>query len=41
MRYEGGDHIIIIGKVKRFDTGEGNPLIFYRGDLGYTLLSNG
>jgi 3-hydroxy-9,10-secoandrosta-1,3,5(10)-triene-9,17-dione monooxygenase reductase component len=40
VHHEGGDHIIIVGEVKRFDTCEGNPLIFYRGDLGYTLLSN-
>ena len=40
VHYEGGDHIIIVGEVKRFDTVDANPLIFYQGDLEYTLLSN-
>ena len=31
-RYDGGDHVIIVGRVLRFDDRELEPLIFYRGD---------
>ena len=31
-RYEGGDHVIIVGRVLRFEDRELEPLIFYRGD---------
>ena len=31
--YEGGDHIIIIGKVQQFEIAEGEPLLFYRGQF--------
>ncbi|MBT8081066.1 MAG: flavin reductase family protein [Gammaproteobacteria bacterium] len=30
-RYEGGDHVIIVGRVRRFEDRELDPLIFYRG----------
>lgn len=37
-RYEGGDHIIIVGKVVNFSSAEaGEPLVFYTGD--YRSLS--
>jgi len=30
--HEGGDHLIIVGRVERFDTApEGDPLVFFRG----------
>lgn len=32
--YEGGDHVIIVGEVEEFETSEGDPLIFFRGQLG-------
>jgi len=32
--YEGGDHVIIIGKVQQFEIAEGEPLLFYRGQFG-------
>jgi flavin reductase (DIM6/NTAB) family NADH-FMN oxidoreductase RutF len=30
-RYEGGDHMIIVGRVRRFEDRKLEPLIFYRG----------
>jgi flavin reductase (DIM6/NTAB) family NADH-FMN oxidoreductase RutF len=30
-RYDGGDHVIIVGRVQRFEDRELEPLIFYRG----------
>lgn len=30
-RYDGGDHVIMVGRVQRFDTAERPPLLFYRG----------
>ncbi len=30
-RYDGGDHLILIGDVKHFSASEGQPLIFHRG----------
>lgn len=36
--YEGGDHIIIIGKVQQFEIAEGEPLLFYRGQ--FTAIKN-
>lgn len=30
-RFEGGDHIIFLGRVVRFETGEREPLLFHRG----------
>jgi len=33
-RYPGGDHMIIVGRVLRFEDRELEPLIFYRGQLG-------
>ena len=30
-RYEGGDHTIIVGRVRAFEDRETDPLIFYRG----------
>ncbi len=35
-RYPGGDHTIIIGRVIGGSTGDGRPLLYYRG--GYTSL---
>lgn len=35
----GGDHTILLGRVMRGETGEGDPLVFYRG--GYTGLHRG
>lgn len=40
VHHDGGDHVIIVGEVERFDTSEGNPLIFFRGKLG-DLAQNG
>jgi 3-hydroxy-9,10-secoandrosta-1,3,5(10)-triene-9,17-dione monooxygenase reductase component len=33
VHHDGGDHVIIVGEVERFDTNEGDPLIFFRGQL--------
>lgn len=30
-RYEGGDHVILVGRVHRFDQRHGNPLLFHGG----------
>ena len=35
--HPGGDHQIIVGEVLQFESGEGDPLIFYSG--GYRALS--
>ncbi|MCE5974760.1 flavin reductase family protein [Sinirhodobacter sp. WL0062] len=32
--HEGGDHTIIIGRVVRFQAGQGEPLTFFRGGYG-------
>ena len=37
-RYEGGDHIIIVGEVQRFESFERAPLAFMGGRYAYTLL---
>jgi 3-hydroxy-9,10-secoandrosta-1,3,5(10)-triene-9,17-dione monooxygenase reductase component len=34
VHHDGGDHVIIVGEVERFETAEGDPLIFFRGQLG-------
>lgn len=34
VHHDGGDHVIIVGEVERFETAEGEPLIFFRGQLG-------
>lgn len=34
VHHDGGDHVIIVGEVERFDTQEGDPLLFFRGQLG-------
>ena len=34
VHHDGGDHVIIVGEVERFETTEGEPLIFFRGQLG-------
>ena len=34
--YEGGDHLIFVGKVVEFESREGNPLLYYGGN--YSLL---
>jgi flavin reductase (DIM6/NTAB) family NADH-FMN oxidoreductase RutF len=31
FRYDGGDHVILVGRVQRFSTAERPPLLFYRG----------
>ena len=31
-RYEGGDHLIIIGRVEQFDCDPKSPLVFFQGD---------
>lgn len=28
-----GDHLLIVGRVQRFDTEEGDPLVFYQGSF--------
>ncbi|NKB52844.1 MAG: flavin reductase [Rhizobiaceae bacterium] len=33
-RHAGGDHIIFLGAVEKFELGEGAPLIFHRGKFG-------
>lgn len=30
-RYEGGDHLILVGRVQQLDTQEGKPLLFFKG----------
>jgi len=37
-RHDGGDHVIIVGEVERFHNTEGEPLIFFRGQLGDLAL---
>ena len=37
-RYEGGDHLILIGRVEQFRRAERPPLVFHRG--AYTALVN-
>lgn len=32
--YDGGDHVIILGRVRRLACNTGEPLLFYRGDYG-------
>jgi flavin reductase (DIM6/NTAB) family NADH-FMN oxidoreductase RutF len=34
IHHEGGDHVIIVGEVERFEVNDGEPLIFFRGRLG-------
>lgn len=34
VHHDGGDHVIIVGEVERFATMDGDPLIFFRGQLG-------
>ncbi len=34
VHHDGGDHVIIVGEVERFETTDGDPLIFFRGQLG-------
>jgi flavin reductase (DIM6/NTAB) family NADH-FMN oxidoreductase RutF len=34
VHHDGGDHVIIVGEVERFETADGEPLIFFRGKLG-------
>jgi len=36
-QYEGGDHVILVGRVLRFDVSSKEPLVFSRG--GYTYLA--
>lgn len=31
--YDGGDHIIVVGEITRFQTAMGDPLLFYRGKM--------
>lgn len=39
VHHEGGDHVIIVGEVERYDTNEGAPLTFFRGQLGKLVES--
>ena len=32
--HEGGDHVILVGRVQRFSHGDGAPLVFFRGRYG-------
>lgn len=32
-RYDGGDHEIVVGRITHFQTGEGDPMLFYRGRI--------
>lgn len=34
VHHDGGDHVIIVGEVERFESAGGEPLIFFRGQLG-------
>ncbi len=34
VHHDGGDHVIIVGEVERFETAAGEPLVFFRGQLG-------
>lgn len=36
-RFDGGDHVIFVGRVNHFHSGEGSPLLYYRG--GYRALA--
>ena len=38
-RYNGGDHIIMVGRVLHFDTQKGEPLLFHRGDYAQLAAS--
>jgi len=31
--YDGGDHIIVVGKITAFERSEGDPLLFFRGKI--------
>jgi flavin reductase (DIM6/NTAB) family NADH-FMN oxidoreductase RutF len=33
-RYYGGDHILFLGTVEAFESGDGEPLLFCRGQFG-------
>ncbi|MEP4380400.1 MAG: flavin reductase family protein [Alphaproteobacteria bacterium] len=33
VHHDGGDHVIIVGEVERFDVQDGEPLVFFRGKL--------
>lgn len=33
VHHDGGDHVIIVGEVERFEVQDGEPLIFFRGKL--------
>lgn len=32
-RYDGGDHLILVGRVQDLATGDGDPLLFFRGNF--------
>ena len=32
-KYDGGDHVLFLGEVVRYDSRRGQPLLFYRGDF--------
>ena len=38
--HDGGDHAIFVGCVERFDTGQGEPLIFFAGEFPYNITKN-
>jgi flavin reductase (DIM6/NTAB) family NADH-FMN oxidoreductase RutF len=31
--YDGGDHIIVVGRITHFERNEGKPLLFFRGKM--------
>ena len=36
-----GDHLVVVGRVERFETGEGDALVFFRGGYGRTGAGEG
>lgn len=36
-RHDAGDHLILVGKVERFDSGRQDPLCFYRGQFASVM----
>jgi 3-hydroxy-9,10-secoandrosta-1,3,5(10)-triene-9,17-dione monooxygenase reductase component len=34
LELDGGDHVIVLARVVRMDTGTGEPLVFHKGQLG-------
>jgi flavin reductase (DIM6/NTAB) family NADH-FMN oxidoreductase RutF len=40
VTYDGGDHTIVVGRVKQYSQRTGNPLIFSAGEFGTFQESN-